>query len=909
MAKVLSASILPGLVAIGVVLFAFWPVLFGGGSFIATDIVDHYAAPFVSYRPDDASLELGSTDPVNIHSHWAPLAADLRSGDFGWWNFDLAGGQPTMKGGLPIFNLGYLISPDWFAPGLVAALRSLAAIGLTYGFVRSLGLLRVSALVSGIAFAFCGFIVSWLNWPQSSVAALAPGLLWALERLLRDPKLWRAVPLGTVVAAMVWSNFPQVSAFVLLAAVVYFAARLVGEFGINDRPDTRRLLVLVAATFAAVVLGTLLALPHLIGFSEYLDWGDTSYRNWSSFDSSNGFEYLLTVVAPAIWGLGSIGPFWFGEFAWHEPHVYAGLSVLMLALLGIVSGLRHADKRCRAAVTAFALFCVLGVLIAYVGGPLTAPLRTLTGSLFGAMARAKILLNLGIALSAAFGVESLVSSRWVGSARSLGHSVKMAAFFGLLLVIGFVPLGLIWFDKVQTEGVLREVLAVSVVPVLAAVAVAVLVLARMRGWLSNGAVGWALVAIVGFEMLSFVMPVHTIVERDQRLTATPAHFAVSELLEPGERLSGEGWTFFPSTTALFGIDDARGHLIKSEGYNALFRAEVPEALTLGEGKATPTWPYIPDNADIASPVWDAMAVGVWAQFPSSQPPGSLVAGRPAVEGRDPAREELTARLSSPLGGLRAVVLEIVANAGAEVEVAIEAAGHLTTERRYVTATDPVEQSFAFLGEDLPPTTPVSVRAYSPSPQGHLLVGTDDSGAVAATMVAGDDEFRLARTGDVLLIERPNAAFVRLADAVRVETDPQTAATAVAARAVGERSAVVDADLGLPSSPAQDADLHVERVEIARDRIEAVVRSDREALVVISVSNYPGWSAAVDGESAAIVTADAAFIGVAVPEGEHLVALTFRPRHLDTSLLLFAFGLVLAVGLLTFSGRFGSLIFR
>lgn len=666
--------------------------------------------------------------------------------------------------------------------------------------------------------------------------------------------------------------------------------------------------MLAAATFAAVVLATLLALPHLIGFSEYLDWGDTSDRNWSSVDSSNGFEYLLTLVAPGIWGLGSIGPFWFGEFAWHEPHVYAGLSVLMLALLGIVSGLRHPDKRCRTAVTAFAVFCVLGVLIAYVGGPLTLPLRNLTGSVFGSMARAKILLSLGIALSAAFGVERLVSSRWVGSARSLGHNVQVASFFGLLLAIGFVPFGMIWFDKVQTEGVLREVLAVSVVPALSAAAVAVLVLARMRGWLSNGAVGWALVAIVGFEMLSFVMPVHTIVKREQRLTATPAHLAVSELLEPGERLSGEGWTFFPATTGLFDIDDARGHLMKSEGYNELFRAEVPEALTLGVGKALPTRPYIPYDADIASPVWDAMAVGVWAQFPHSQPPGSMIAGRPAVAGRDPAREELTASLSSPSGGLRAVVLEVVANSTAEVEVVVETAGYVTTERRYITATDPVVQSFAFLGEDLPPNTPVSVHVSSPSPQGQLLVGTDDSGAVAATMVAGDDDLRLARTGDVLLIERPNAAFVRLADAVRVEADPQTAASAVAARAVGERSAVVDAGLGLPSSPAQDADLDVVRVAIARDRIEAVVRSDREALVVISVSNYPGWSAAVDGESAAIVTADAAFIGVAVPEGEHLVTLTFRPRHLDTSLLLFAFGLVWAVGLLTLSGRFARLIF-
>ena len=140
MVKFFAASRLPGLVAVGVVLVAFWPALLGGGSFVAADIVQRHAAPFDAYLPEDFTLETDSTDPINIHSHWAPLAADVRSGQVGWWTSDLAGGQPTMKGGLPVFNIGYLVAPDWFAPGLVAALRSLAAMGLTYGFVRSLGL-------------------------------------------------------------------------------------------------------------------------------------------------------------------------------------------------------------------------------------------------------------------------------------------------------------------------------------------------------------------------------------------------------------------------------------------------------------------------------------------------------------------------------------------------------------------------------------------------------------------------------------------------------------------------------------------------------------------------------------------------------------------------------------------------
>ncbi len=899
MTKVVSTAGLSGLVAVGVVLFAFWPALFGGGSFVPDDIVIRHAAPFDFYAPEDFTVETDSTDPINIHSHWAPLASDVRSGEVGWWNPNLAGGQPTMKGGLPVFNLGYLVVPGWYGPGLVAALRALTAIVLTYGFVRSLGLLRVSALASGIAFAFCGFMLAWMNWPHSSVAALAPGLLWATEKMLRDPKLWRAVPLGAVVAAMVWSNFPQVTILVLLAALVYGAVRLPVE--LRDRNIEQPLLLTLVKRYAlpllaAVVLSILLAAPHLIGFAEYLEWGDTSYRDTSTVDSSADVKYLLTLVAPAIWGHGSFGPVWFGELGWNEPHVYAGASVAILALVGFVAGLGHGDRRCRAAVFALVIISTLGVLLGFVGGPITEPLRELAGDNFGAQTRAKLLLNLGVAVGAAFGIERLAVHKWSNRSDSLRNCVGIAALLGVLVAAALLPSGFVWWRAVNDEGVLREVLAASIVPALSALVVAAAIFARTRGQLTGPAVGWLLVAVVGYEMLSFMMPVHTVVERDERLTATPAHTAVREMLGPGERLAGEGWTFFPSTTALFDIDDARGHLIKSPGYNALLWAEVPDSLTLGKGRATPTWPYIPYDTDISSPVWDAMAVRVWAQFPNSLPPGTWIESAPATAFADPATEPIRTSLSSPPGGLRAVTIDVTSEVGGPLTVSIAAAGMESNEVREIPPHSKGLQSFAFAGDDLPTATPVSVSVTSPA-VGRFLVGIYQSARLATGMVVGNDEFRLTRTGDVLLIERPRAEFVRIMDAAQVESDTQRAADAVAARTAGERSVVVNADLGLPESPSPNAQIEVVDVSRQRDRVEARVRSDRDAVVVFSVTRYPGWSAEVDGRPARIVTADAAFMAVFVPEGEHTVTIKFRPQHLGISLFLGASGILLALGLL------------
>lgn len=892
MAKVTSAARLPGLVALGVVLFAFWPALFAGGSLVSDDFAALHP-PFNSYLPIDFSYEPGQNDPINVRAWWGSLAEQVRSGEIGWWNDDLAAGQPTLKGGLPVFSLAYLIAPVWFAPGLVAALRTLTAIGLTYGLVRSLGMARVSALASGLAFGFSGFMVGWMNYPHSSVAALAPGLFWAIEALLRRPTASRAVPLGAVVAAMVWSNFPLVTIYVLLGAAAYTIIRLWSECRAGG---FRRIKKSVGVGAVAVLLASLLAAPHLIGFSEYLGWAETSHRLADSGDSSAGPEYLLTAVAPAIWGSDAVGPAWFGDGNWTEFNFYAGASVVLLALLGLVAGMRDGDRRQRSVVLGVASMVALGVLVAFVGGPLGELTRHLTGAAGGLMTRAKVLGSLGLALGAALGVERLTRRKTDPHASSLRVDVAIASLVGLVLLAALAPSTAHWYAVARDNVLIEEIAAASINPLLAASAVLVVIAARLRGWMTGVAAGWTLVAIVAVELLSFAMPVPTIVDSQERLDATPAHDVVRELLDPGERLSGEGRTFYPDTTSLFGIDDARGQVLKSAGYQALFRAVDPSIVEPVHGRPA-TVPGIVEHTDVTSPVWDAMAVGLWAQLPDSRPPGTVVEPAAAAAAADPASAPLSALLSSPVGGLRAVLLTAASDVAAVMDVRITAAGRQSTERRSIMPDDAAEHSFAFPGEDLAVGTPVSVEVTSPSPQGGLLVGIDGAASLVAGMVAGDDELRLVRTGDVLLIERPHAEFVRLADAAHVEADTQRAAEAVAARPSGERSAVVDSDLGLPAVPAQDADLEVVSVAVGRDRVDAVVRADRAAVVVASVSGYPGWSATVDGRDAEIVTADAAFMGVAVPAGEHSVSLRFRPRHLGVSVALVSVGLAFAVWLL------------
>jgi hypothetical protein len=876
-------------VAVGVVAFAFWPALFGGGSLVSADLVAT-SPPFDSYQPESFSLENGPGDPINIHAHWGSLAADIRGGDAAWWNPELAAGQPTMKAGAPIFQLPYLVSPEWYAPGLVAAVRVLVAIALTCGFLRAHELHRLSAIVGGLALGFTGFMVGWMNWPHSSVAALAPGLLWAIERLLRDPRPWRAVPLGGVVALMVWSNFPSVLIYVLVGATAYTLIRAVHEIRRGVGPS--RLGAAAAVGVLAVAVAALFAGPHLLGFRNYIDWADTSHRVGNPDDSAAGVAYLLTSVAPAVWGSDAVGPAWFGEGNWVEYNAYVGASVLLLTVFGLVSAIRRGGRR-RSLAVALAAIAGLGVLVAYVGGPVAVALGDLTGSQGGLMTRAKVLWSIGIALGAALGVQRLIEEPPRDGRRDLlGAGAVLALGTAMLL-----PSAFDWLDAARSTGVFRETLAVSTVPVLAAMATVALVVARSFRRLSGPMVGWAFVVVVGVEMLSFAMPVPTIVSREERLTATPAHGEVAALLAPGERLAGEGRTFFPSTTQLFDIDDARGQLLKSPGYQELLKALDP-AMLRRDGGGTPTYPNITRGIDPTSPVWDALGVGAWAQLPDSVPAGVLAEPPAAASAGDPSIQTLRGTTTVPEGGLRAVLVRVDPRVGGFVDLSVETDDGLSTLPRWLEPGDRGLVAVPVLGEHLRPGS--SVRVAVAAPADTVLVDLDADGALALGTVAGGDGLSLVRIGDVILFDRP-VEPVRIVDHVVVAPDARTAAGLVAGG-----TPVADRDIDMPDRPVAAARSVLGAVAHDHDRITVGVDVDQRSLVVVSQAHYPGWTATVDGRSADVVVADAAFLGVVVEPGDRQVVLTFRPQHLDSSLWMLLAGVVLVVVLLVDARRRGHL---
>jgi hypothetical protein len=81
-----------------------------------------------------------------------------------------------------------------------------------------------------------------------------------------------------------------------------------------------------------------------------------------------------------------------------------------------------------------------------------------------------------------------------------------------------------------------------------------------------------------------------------------------------------------------------------------------------------------------------------------------------------------------------------------------------------------------------------------------------------------------------------------------------------------------------------------------------VTADGPAVLVVSEAYFPGWQAWVDGQSARVLRANGALIGLAVAAGEHEVELAFRPATMWWGAALSIIGLCVMLGLLVYPPR-------
>ncbi|HWH31470.1 MAG TPA: YfhO family protein [Egibacteraceae bacterium] len=817
------------------------------------------------------------------------LVQRLRAGEGADWLHDVSTGVPGTAfigwGLWSPFNLPAAVLDFSLAWAWGMALRLFAAMAGAYLLVRRLGAGRLGGTVAGAAFGLSGFMVLWLGWPQSHVAAVAPWVWWATHRTVAEDAPWWAGPALAVSTAALWlGGFPAVSAYVLAAAG---AVALHTAWPLRHR--RRAALRGLGAAALAVSLGTGAAAFTLLPSLRILEEFSLGYRD-QAWRTGLPTRALLTFVAPGFFGDVVHHRLWLGV-SYVEAVAYTGVVSLLLGCLAWTVAPR------RRGLGLFTAMAAGGLLLVY-GLP---PLRTLLSLApmlrSNVPTRALAVVSLALAVLGGLGADALrrlLRGEAAWDRRAARATAVVAAGAGLAYVAMHPPgrLRELAYRRLPQEVAQRAgdvagweaAAAFGFVLLAAAVVTGALWLRPRAPRRAEAVLTGGLVAVLAWDLLAFA--------GGWNVQAPPAQLfppvaAIQHLARTSvnHHVAGADDVLMPNTHLAYGVADIRAHAFVTRRFTDVLAR-------LDARRQSPT-------------LWDLQAVdsGQWRPWlpllgvrevliPDSGPRLGATLVRERHDDVGPALTEGVVHeleATAPRGGtLEGVLLRVGTYGRAnDGELVVRVEGPAGAARGAVVAAGLRDLAWTFV-----PVTPLDVEEGE-----RLRIEVEGTAARAdqAVSVFGHrdgEEFTPALAlhhGEELpsrpLADADGVRVVELPDALPLvfaakEARPSAEGGALGAQAlqVAQRDVVVVEPYGgreLPALPDGDGTAEVVSWSRAGGRVQAEVRSDRGAVVTTLDEALEGWTATVDGRPATVVRVNHLFTGVVVPRGVHTVELRYR----------------------------------
>ncbi|MCI0524688.1 MAG: YfhO family protein, partial [Acidobacteria bacterium] len=375
----------------------------------------------------------------------------LADGQLPLWNPYIFAGMPLLAGIYP----GALYPPNWlfafFSPAtamniVVITTYHLTIIG-TYLYARRIGMTRVGALITGMAFTFGGYMMAHMgHTSRIAAAAWLPWILLALEHLYHRVT-WRWIVLGALfIALQLFAGEPQMNFYAVLVCGAYLLFSLVG------REECERRWRFLFAAAAMSICGALLSAIQLLPERELLR---ASERVVISYEYFSGYSFppahLLTFVFPFFFGGAMLPqfkvPYW-GQTTIDETSGYCGLLTLLLAVIALIGSQRRSLAWFWAGVALVSLLLAFGGYLPF--GLNHALHRTPVYNLFRASGRHMYEFTFSLAVLAGLGASYLARNerQMIARACRLGSIIFIAIltvtvviyrFFSAYLAVADVP--------------------------------------------------------------------------------------------------------------------------------------------------------------------------------------------------------------------------------------------------------------------------------------------------------------------------------------------------------------------------------------------------------------------------------------------------------------------------------------
>jgi len=350
----------------------------------------------------------------------------LKEGQLGFWNPYIFMGFPMMAepevGPLYPLNLLFALPiPHYYALTLFIVIHYSLAGVFTYLLARSMDISRAGSLISGLVFAFGGFLMAQLrNVNIMNGSIWLPLILCLFSQAIRRRSYAFAVGAGMILALQILPSHPQITLYILIVLGLYYLYSLLTL----PRVEARSVLTLSLISLTTVAVGMGLSAVQWIPTWQLKDLSILSEGGTYDFVTAYSLPplRLLSFLFPNFLGNTVIG--YKGEPYFAEHHGYAGILPLILAALAW-------GKRRNREARFFGFLVLLSVLLAI--GNANPIYRLLVYvpvyNYFRIPARWLYILTLSLGILAGFGLDYLKEQR---EARSMRIFSQGLVILGLL---------------------------------------------------------------------------------------------------------------------------------------------------------------------------------------------------------------------------------------------------------------------------------------------------------------------------------------------------------------------------------------------------------------------------------------------------------------------------------------------
>lgn len=293
----------------------------------------------IPYKP------IGGNDQARLFYPLRTLTNEAFSkGRIPLWNPYIFSGNPLMADfQSAVFyplNIIYFFLPQITAWSILVVIPLILSFIFMYIFLREVGCAKEAAVMGGLAFGFCGFLLTWTqeNAAVGQAGLWLPLMLFGLEKTMNTRK-YRFVLL--TVFAFVCSflgGFYQITFYAWITAIVYGLFLIISTH--QNRKYNLFLLILI------IILSLCLSAVQLIPSSEaFFNSPRGSATIWYLFERYLvPAGHLINAFFPDIQGNPGTYTF-FGEGFYHETILYIGLIPLMFAIFSMFTVFKQSKVR------------------------------------------------------------------------------------------------------------------------------------------------------------------------------------------------------------------------------------------------------------------------------------------------------------------------------------------------------------------------------------------------------------------------------------------------------------------------------------------------------------------------------------------------------------------------------------